>query len=574
MLLIYVPTDDVEDGLSFDKLLPALKSNNRELVFFDELLVGYVVLAHDLPTKCSSITIDISVVPQDLIDNTLHTNLSFSVGTLTLDSSFLVLNDSSSLVWKFEFPLVYPQKKQDNPCLVITGNVVHETQLAKQKQSPGPEDPLPNFVPGFQKNLVSELNNSVSNSQSENLQLYLTAPPRQHESNENVVNEYKSISTSTNLPIAISLVLKMKTTKPAGRNNMLLASLKLESSEELISSYHFDSFDQNYHFKIIDLAVDFRFGQISNIASENCTFPLSFRSIDMINFTYKLINNELIDPMNKSEISKYLNIKLVLQVQKFDKASNSFTNVSNVITTTWAPYVDFSIIAPPINSALKTSMNYSHNQSQQVLPNHGKFIDRKQTLVNTFKMKSANSLSSPPSLSNLSNLASVQPFKRIASSTSTVTVNLATSNSSSLSGLRLTFKGKLSMKLGEVVVWKIQAINTSNNRTNLTILVQSNTPSGNEIPNTNKITKPRESIIESSWQLYSTYMAQKLTTNGILILDNDVRLGPLEPNGVFETDIKLLGISRGIFNLEGIKIFDITTGDGLDFGKLVEVFVT
>jgi hypothetical protein len=573
MLLIYVPANDVEEGVSFDKLLPVLKSN-RDLVFFDELLVGYVVLTRDSPIKCSSIVIDISVVPQDLIDNTSHTNLSFSIGTLTLDSTSLVFNDSSSLVWKFEFPLVYPKKKQISPCLVIAATVVHETQLTEPKQSCDQDNPLPDFVPGFQKNLVSELNYSVSSSQSEKLQLYLTSPPPQHETNQSATNEYNSISTSIKLPIAISLVLKMKTTKPAGRNNMLLASLKLESSEELINSYHFDSFEHQYRFKIIDLAVDFKFGQVSNISSDNYIFPLSFTSMDLINFAFKLVNNELMDPINKSEISKYLNIKLVLQVQKFDNPSKSFTNVSNIVTTTWAPYVDFSIIAPPINNALKTSMNYSHNQSQQVLPHQGKFIDRKPNLVNNFKMKSANSLLSPPSLSNVSTLASEQPSKRITSSSSTVTVNLATSNSSSLSGTRLTFKGKLSMKLGQVVVWKIQAINTSNNRTNLTILVQSNTPSGNpEVLNT-ITTKSRGSIIESPWQVYSTYTAQKLTTNGVLILDNDIRLGPLEPNGVFETDIKLLGISPGIFNLEGIKIFDITTGDGLDFGKLVEVFVT
>ena len=57
-----------------------------------------------------------------------------------------------------------------------------------------------------------------------------------------------------------------------------------------------------------------------------------------------------------------------------------------------------------------------------------------------------------------------------------------------------------------------------------------------------------------------------------LILNNDIRMGPLDPNAVFETEIQLI-VSKGIFNLDGVKVFDMNSGDGIDFGKLVEVFV-
>lgn len=80
-------------------------------------------------------------------------------------------------------------------------------------------------------------------------------------------------------------------------------------------------------------------------------------------------------------------------------------------------------------------------------------------------------------------------------------------------------------------------------------------------------------VIYNKLQLYSSYNSLKLNTNGIIILNNDIRIGPLDSNTVFETEIKLIGLSKGIFNLDGIKIFDINSGDGLDFGKLVEVFV-
>ena len=66
----------------------------------------------------------------------------------------------------------------------------------------------------------------------------------------------------------------------------------------------------------------------------------------------------------------------------------------------------------------------------------------------------------------------------------------------------------------------------------------------------------------------------KPRSGGVVFLENDIRLGPLETNNVMETSIQLMGIARGIHNLEGIKVFDTNTGDGLDFGKLVQVFVT
>ncbi|KAK7678640.1 hypothetical protein QCA50_018367 [Cerrena zonata] len=129
------------------------------------------------------------------------------------------------------------------------------------------------------------------------------------------------------------------------------------------------------------------------------------------------------------------------------------------------------------------------------------------------------------------------------SSTSSVTVNLTTNNNSTLAGLKLTFKGKLNVSLGEIITWKLQAINNSPNKLNLSLIVQ------------------------------NPINFNPLDTNGIIILDNDVRIGPIDSHSVFETDIKLIGISKGIYNLDGIKIFDISSGDGIDFGKLVEVFV-
>lgn len=89
----------------------------------------------------------------------------------------------------------------------------------------------------------------------------------------------------------------------------------------------------------------------------------------------------------------------------------------------------------------------------------------------------------------------------------------------------------------------------------------------------NSTSDNKEILVYNKVQLFSLYHSLKLNTSGIIILNNDIRIGPLEPNSVFETSLNLIGISQGIFNLDGIKIFDTSSGDGLDFGKLVEVFV-
>lgn len=212
-------------------------------------------------------------------------------------------------------------------------------------------------------------------------------------------------------------------------------------------------------------------------------------------------------------------------------------------------------------------------------------------MSNLYKLKGA-------SLSNTNNITSSTTNLRRnrvslanpSGRTSSVTVNLTMGNNSSLTGLRLTFVGKLDIKLGEVVNWKIQAINNSMSRLNLSLLVQNpinfnpvysgtnittNNFSSSNLLNNNGGIRNNDVIIYNRVQLYSLYNSLKVNGDGegILILNNDIRMGPLDPNAVFETEIQLIGVSKGIFNLDGVKVFDMNSGDGIDFGKLVEVFV-
>jgi hypothetical protein len=133
--------------------------------------------------------------------------------------------------------------------------------------------------------------------------------------------------------------------------------------------------------------------------------------------------------------------------------------------------------------------------------------------------------------------------------------------------------------LGELTTWRLQAINQLATTLHLLVLVQS--PSAAASPpatykpeyysKTNLVAA--QPIVYHPVHAQSLYNLLKVPKSRVIILDNDIRLGPLEPNSVYETELRLIGVARGVSNLDGIKVFDTNTGDGLDFGKLVELFV-
>lgn len=647
-ILIIVPCDEALAGTEADgnELLQLLLHQpTRSLVFFDEHITGYVIAEANEVVQLERrvIHLDISIIPDELtssVDNGQslsgdrrnsddandvkhhNHNVNYNIGEIVLNDDNIVFDDGSNyIIWRFDIDIVYPRKKFKNPKLSIIaslGDNSDETVDVFTDELPHlvKSLKLPNYEAEITNNLFSELKTEINHTNEENHELNTSSIDVSSKSIDKFTGDkpmaYRRSSiytTSISIPVAISLVLRMKTTKPAGRNNILLATLNLEGSEELNNNFDFDIIDENYCFKIIDLSVEFTFGLVIKFSADTYSFPYIFKSIDMVSFTYKLTNTERVDKDKSIDNSKHVNIKLILQVLKYNPENNSYSNVSNVITTKWAPYVDFYTIAPPINNSLKTSTNYSKMQSQPILPSQGNHNPRKTAMLNSiYNAKSPTNLHNP----NLAPQFTISPSSpllqqpkkmsnRLASSASSVTVNLTTNNNSALSGLKLTFKGKLSIALGEVVIWELQAINKSNNRLNLSLIVQNTinfTPiftsnnlavsSSNLLPpeidvnnmysegvkSNNKAGDNKSKIlIQNPLHLYSEYFSQKLNTNGVIILDNDIRMGPIEPNGVFETEIKLIGTSCGIFNLDGIKIFDISSGDGLDFGKLVEVFV-
>ena len=501
--------------------IPKHKGTNdqRDLIFFDELVTGYVIIVHETPISHYKLFLDVSIIPGD-VD---QFGKEFSIINDELNT--LVSQTDHETIYEFTYSINYPKNKVINPLIHFAASIKFDTVV-----EPRQHQPVTNYLPISERNLLQEL--KLNNNQ---YTLVQNGKSNGHvEETNNSMNTTEGFSTTSgvtgimdgygmlSLPIFSSLVIKLKSTKPAGKNNILLLSFNIESSEV----------PEDLEFKILGFVIDSKNCKLIDMNDSLHEFPINFTRNESLNLCYKIINND-------EDTSKQLGVNLTLKV-----LGNDFE--TNVIETKWAPNIDFGLAAPPINHALKSTT-----------PNLNIPMNSKRK----------------PALNK--RIVSSIPLNNAKSSASSVTINLNnagtsnTLNSNTMLGLKLTFNGKLVVKVGEIVTFKLQAINNSPHKLNLSLVVQNlNTSAptylGGSFP---------FSFLNNKYQLYASYSELKLKSTGILILNNDLRLGPLDINSVYETNLKLVGFTKGIHNLEGLKLYDTITGEGLDFGKLVEIYV-
>lgn len=639
----------------------------RTLLFYEELVVGFIIHtfhttdAIDPPetaylevkssseeyllAKGDSRILDISTDNGD--DLTLEMFSSVVQNPIKCDMEVDGLRTTTS-IWKFEVPAGYP--KHD-----MTGCITFHASLANPHLQVSDHENVDDFgrgdlkspLPAQEENLFGGLNFYLSQKATNDFlfspRMVVPDPQPQPTAETEAVVEMVRVepqkvnsddSTSLSITLSIPLIVKLRSTKPGGRNDFLLSTLSIEASNEL---FHFVADDKDICFiHIMSLELQFRSGTISELG--HLSFPRRFHVDEVVNITYKLINNDYLDSQMKNatgappNTSRPLQVSMRFQIQKYDSLNEEYVNVSNEISTLWSPMLEFGFLAPPASTALKSHNNSNFQVQSQFnsltsLVKHNGSVPRKALMVNNVigvtksKPSLISSIASPshslaPSLlayppsphvrpvpsSSSSPLLSLtrggqfQTKKNIKSAvtlptiSSSVTVNLTSNATSTFAGLLLTFKGDLSIELGKIVTWKIQAINQSGRTLSLSLIVKNprkrnpiylqNDSSSVALGNisTSNMIFTDESLdstlhIYNKLQLYTQYNLLKLGRGGVVLLKNDVRLGPMDPNQVFETEIQLIGIARGIFNLDGLRVVDLNNGDGIDFGRLLEVFV-
>lgn len=731
-LQVYIPTFNIEkyESLPFSKFLELLdESTNRRNAFFDETIVGYIVLTNmdelddrgekvyqDVLQK-SLITLDLAVHPSKN-NNPMHTlgiTESYLIQSSTYtykdhvfskalqileeddDGSFesrstannetLATTDSSKdeqenyvskhiTVWKFVLPISYPKQKINNPEIIISISLTIENTRALLQQielnekyanknnsklmlnDNGSTDELTLkqvYKPVQDVNLLEGLDLNILSSNVQPVILpgfHFVSDKSQDQptggsfSFENSGSRRNSAVSSVSgsdflpkvfnldarilLPVYPVLNMRLKCTKSAGRNDILLTNLEIESSKELNKI--------NMILNLLEMIIEFPNGSIKPVIPESMQkFPIEVHYNDNLNFIYELINNT----SSENLFTKPVLITLISRPIPKDETDAANYNNSSKIVTKWSTIVDFSIVAPPTNTALKLQSSGRHasgvpkpSQRNSIISslspdspqvtnkktrNSGLFpLDTNATADLISSPRSASSLASPVINSttfsmgvNTENGKSVhgdlhQKLKRQSRASSTsLTVNIPrTSKSSVLNGLILSFHGTTNVRVGEVFKWKIQAINKSHRVLNLSLYIQpkdnnnhsfltsnitEKTPklsgsyhsssnlgfdSEHNKVNGNQIIYPYITPAASSdVNLRKVFNQTKLTPTGIICLNNDVRIGPFDHYSVFETEINLIAIEKGIFSLQGVKIIDITSGESFDCGKLLEVVV-
>lgn len=620
-LTVYFPgsSQGLDDAGDFDTFEFRIQNaRKRPIVFFDESIDGYLVYKGNR-ARSSSVDIEVNVIPKDVLENEEVQN-SFLEDVAAKDTAFgsfetlstkvtaadIVFNEDTDdntvvIVWKLVLPLEYPKRRLHNPKLVVSCFYSPFDAPKSQERSPSitqasdsQEVHLKDFAPA-DGNLLSELSVPFHHESLTLLQNNVLERKLSNSSNESAptfrLEELHKITcrANTSIDICTPLVIRLKSTKPAGRNECLLATLSIDISDTLAKLMR--EWEEDYVFEIESVKVIFNSGAMENL--DVFELPVKLEVTESISFTHRLVCDDHLNAENRTDRSliKPVNFKVTLKVLR-RLGRDNLVSFTSAITTNWTPYLDFGVIAPPTNNSLKTSIS-SQVSPQIQTPNLANVVMTphigssstfsKLNVKKIIPSASGFKLPSQPFLTQKKfNRSLIAPLN-----SSPVTVNLSTNANSALSGLKLIFEGQFNLKLGEVTKWRVKAMNNSSTRMSLSLIMQNpinfnpvysnpglqinnNFLSSNLLSNT-KTTG--DILIYNKLDLQSQYNSLKLQQNGVIVLNNDIRIGPLDPNSVFETELSLIGISKGVYNLTGLKIFEINSGDGLDFGKLVEVFI-
>ncbi len=151
------------------------------------------------------------------------------------------------------------------------------------------------------------------------------------------------------------------------------------------------------------------------------------------------------------------------------------------------------------------------------------------------------------------------------------------SSSQIIRGLTLSVSGKTQVKLSEAFKWKIQLINKSSTKMDLILYIQSSVKKQYEkslvpisVQNSHSTKDDPVPLYKNSQLVRAFY--HKFNKVGLVSLTNNLRMN-LEPGNLFETELQLVAIERGLFTLRDIKILDANTGDTFGCPRLLDVLV-
>lgn len=379
-----------------------------------------------------------------------------------------------------------------------------------------------------------------------------------------------TIASSIQLPVFPAVNLRLRCTKSTGAQDSIVAILEIENSESA-------------QFNVLIKSAHLEFTAGSAVLFGDCAFPFWLSPGENYSMAYHLSHADAGLPQTRVKpMTILLNSVPVLGdiLEEDIKGLNSesselnYSDVGPLVLTKWDTIVDFGVAAIP---------NASSSLAPVALGSASGAVKK------LFKVNRTSSLtplrSASNGVGNASNYGSGPGYNGGAESGRESRSNTVTSQ---LSGFLISFSGPSTVKVGEVFKWKVFAINKSQQAKHLTLYIQPPEKGFRaNVPNQSSFNsgvekqlplKPEISPILDSTQLLKLYEDCQNTSAsggiGIVSLMNDVRIGPLNGQGCFETEISMLALVTGQYSLEGLCVIDLTTGDSYDCGKLLDVVIT
>ncbi|KAK7205971.1 TRAPP trafficking subunit Trs65-domain-containing protein [Myxozyma melibiosi] len=149
-------------------------------------------------------------------------------------------------------------------------------------------------------------------------------------------------------------------------------------------------------------------------------------------------------------------------------------------------------------------------------------------------------------------------------------------------GLNITFTGPTQVIAGEIFTWKVFISNRSRSSKRIALIVQ---PKKWKVNNTK--TLPRDppqrmhssqhqglnaaTIVADDAALHVMHMSGKIEADELVSLVNDIRVGPLGPGAIHETEIRLVALGVGVLSLDGVRVVDLAKGAGFECTNLMNV---
>lgn len=142
-------------------------------------------------------------------------------------------------------------------------------------------------------------------------------------------------------------------------------------------------------------------------------------------------------------------------------------------------------------------------------------------------------------------------------------------------GLVITVSGPTKVKLGEKFRWKIQLLNKSSDKMDLILYVQNSIKKEYEktvppIP-IQSVNKNDVVPLFTNNQLVRSFY-YKFNRAGLVSLTNNLRVS-LEYGNLYECELELISVERGMFNIYDFKVLDIASGDIFECNRLLDVMV-